>query len=111
MKIGAGLAASFLAMASAALAQSTPATMPADSWLVAPNTNMSAVTPVNGQFAGTWGTDGPWAVIAAWGGGALDTQRSRLVLWGGGHADYYGNELYAFDIPTLTWSRVTDPFV
>jgi hypothetical protein len=85
--------------------------MPPDSWLTVPNSKMSAVTPANGQFAGTWGVDGPWAVIAAWCGGALDTQRNRLVLFGGGHSDYYGNEVYAFDIGTLAWSRLTDPTI
>src|SRR5215831_10640591 len=90
------------------LAQSDPGTMAPDTWLSVPNSHMSTVAPTNGQFAGTWGVGGPANVIAAWCGGALDTQRSRLILWGGGHADYYGNELYAFDIPTLKWSRLTD---
>ena len=27
----------------------------------------------------------------------MDTTRGRLVIWGGGHADYKGNEIYAFD--------------
>jgi hypothetical protein len=92
-------------------AQSTPDTMPANSWLSVPNTKMRSVAPTNGQFAGTWGTGGPANVIAAWCGAALDTKRSRLVLWGGGHADYYGNELYVFDVPALRWTRLTDPFV
>jgi len=92
-------------------AQTTPGTMPADSWLSVPNTPMRSVAPVNGQFAGTWGVGGPGMVIAAWGGGALDTKRGRLILWGGGHADYYGNELYAFDIASLGWTRLTDPTV
>lgn len=88
-----------------------PATMSPDTWMTVPDSKMRSVAPTNGQFAGTWGVGGPGMVIAAWGGGALDTQRSRLILWGGGHADYYGNELYAFDIPTLKWSRLTDPTV
>ena len=92
-------------------AQTTPATMPADSWLSAPDTRMDGVTPANGQFAGTWGVSGPSSVISAWGGGALDTRRGRLVLFGGGHGDYYGNEVYAFDIASLAWSRLTDPTV
>ena len=91
--------------------QTTPSSMPPDSWMAAPNSKMRSVAPTNGQFAGTWGVGGPGMVLAAWGGGALDTKRSRLILWGGGHADYYGNELYAFDIATLTWSRVTDPTI
>jgi hypothetical protein len=93
------------------VAQTTPSSMPADSWMAAPNSKMRSVAPTNGQFAGTWGVGGPGMVIAAWGGGALDTKRSRLILWGGGHADYYGNELYAFDVATLAWSRVTDPTI
>src|SRR5881394_4000718 len=33
-------------------------------------------------------------VISAWGGAIADTSRNRLILWGGGHSDYAGNELY-----------------
>jgi hypothetical protein len=91
--------------------QITPETMSANSWLSVTNTPMGAVAPTYGQFPGTWGVGGPSQVIGAWGGAALDTKRSQLILWGGGHADYYGNELYAFDIPTLSWSRITDPFI
>src|SRR5687767_9547569 len=93
------------------LAQATtPDQMPANTWLSIPNSKMMSVAPTNGQFAGTWGNVGPRAVIGAWGGAALDTERNRLVLWGGGHNDYHGNELYAFDVLTLKWQRLTDPF-
>src|SRR6185503_13312863 len=111
MKSGISLILCLLFAAAAAEAQSDPATMAPDTWLSVPNTHMRTVAPTNGQFAGTWGVGGPAMVLLACGGGALDTKRSRLILWGGGHADYYGNELYAFDIPTMTWSRITDPFV
>jgi hypothetical protein len=30
-----------------------------------------------------------------------------MIVWGGGHADYAGNELYAFDLRTGTWSQIT----
>jgi hypothetical protein len=85
--------------------------MAPDSWLAAPDTPMRIVTPVEGQFEGTWGTQGPAAVITAWSGAALDSGRNRLVLFGGGHTDYFGNELYAFDIDELKWNRLTDPTV
>jgi len=101
----------FTLLAGLWLAQSDPATMPADSWMSVPNTKMSAVTPTEGQFPGTWGVIGPSGVIAAWSGGALDTKRSRLILFGGGHADYGGNELYAFSVGTMTWERMTNPTV
>jgi hypothetical protein len=48
-------------------------------------------------------------VIAPWSGGAYDRKRDRLIVWGGGHGDYAGNEVYVFDLVTLRWSRVSDP--
>ncbi len=56
-----------------------------------------------------WGVIGPRAVTDAWGGAAFDSKRGILVLTGGGHADYGGNEVYHFDIETLKWQRVTEP--
>ena len=49
------------------------------------------------------------ALITAWNGGVMDTERGRLVLWGGGHADYKGNEVYAFDLQSLSWARIWGP--
>jgi hypothetical protein len=48
-------------------------------------------------------------VIGAWSGGIVDTKHNRLIIWGGGHNDYYGNELYAFDLGTLKLVRLNDP--
>jgi hypothetical protein len=84
--------------------------MPANSWLEVPNTKMQTVAPSQAKFPKTWGVCGPASVVSAWSGGALDSKRSRLVLWGGGHADYAGNEVYVFDINKLAWERLTDPF-
>ena len=50
-------------------------------------------------------------VTAAWSGGAFDTRRNRLYLWGGGHHDYYGNEVYALDLTSGSMLRITDPAV
>jgi hypothetical protein len=44
-----------------------------------------------------------------WNSGALDTRRNRLIVWGGGHWGYAGNEVYAFDLPTQKWLRLTEP--
>ena len=55
---------------------------------------------------GVIGCDG---LTAAWNGGVFDRARNRLVLWGGGHRDYLGNEIYVIDLNTLTTSRLTDP--
>jgi hypothetical protein len=48
----------------------------------------------------------------AWNGGIYDTDRDRLVIWGGGGNDYAGNEVYAFGPLTSNtprWERLTDP--
>ena len=37
-------------------------------------------------------------MMSAWSGGLFDTKRNRLVIHGGGHTDYYGNEIYAIDL-------------
>jgi hypothetical protein len=50
-------------------------------------------------------------IIYAWSGGAYDSKREWLLVWGGGHSDYAGNELYAFDLQTLAWTRLTNPSV
>ncbi|MCW8131632.1 MAG: hypothetical protein KIS92_14900 [Planctomycetota bacterium] len=104
--------AAFLTVALAcagALGAESPAEAPANSWIEVPNTKMSAVTPNDKQFPGTWGVCGPRSVVDAWCGAALDTKRSRLILFGGGHADYAGNELYSFDVTKMAWERLTDP--
>jgi len=71
-----------------------------------PNTPMRAVCPPKSEVGGVGDCE---MVVRAWGGGALDTKRNRLILWGGGHNDYWGNELYAFEVATGTWKRLTDP--
>jgi hypothetical protein len=58
----------------------------------------------------------PRKIITAWSSMAWDSNRDQLVLWGGGHANYAGNEVYRFDAADLRWHRaslpsaVIDPF-
>jgi uncharacterized membrane protein YgcG len=78
-------------------------------WYEVPSSRMRAVTPKEGQFAGTWGAEGPAAVINDWSGGTYDTKRDRLIVWGGGHGGYAGDEVYVFDVATLAWKRLDDP--
>ncbi len=35
--------------------------------------------------------------------------RNRLLVWGGGHDDYWGNEMYALDLASLTIKRIVEP--
>ncbi len=46
-------------------------------------------------------------IMSSWSGGVYDSRRERLVIWGGGHLDYDGNELYAFDFNDFKWVQVT----
>lgn len=79
-------------------------------WYEVPSSHLRDVCPPNDLYGG----DYEWHfycrhVIGAWSGGAFDTTRQRLVVWGGGHADYAGNEVYVFDVESLQWSRLNDP--
>lgn len=83
-------------------------------WQDLANTQLKSVCPANSfnginyQFAYYCG-----AVVTAWSGGVADTKRNRLIIWGGGHGDYSGNEVYALNLGTgnsaATMTRLTDP--
>lgn len=55
------------------------------------------------------GGSGPKAVITAWNSAAYDEKRGHLYFIGGGHGDYGGNEVFRFNLSTLTWTRLTLP--
>jgi hypothetical protein len=79
-------------------------------WYAVPNSRIDAVQPdpIPPCYGG--GACGSIrGLIDAWNSGAFDTKRGRLLVWGGGHCDYGGNEIYAFDVNTLKWSRVWGP--
>jgi hypothetical protein len=93
--------------ASAASASESPLdTLKPGEWYEAPDSKLSGsgVWPPRPTPPGN-----PTAVIKSWSGGAYDTKRDRLILHGGGHGDYAGNELYAFDVKTFKWSRPWGP--
>ncbi|MGC1606033.1 MAG: hypothetical protein WA748_10930 [Candidatus Acidiferrum sp.] len=52
-------------------------------------------------------------VIRAWGGAIGDTNSNRLIIWGGGHNNYYGNEIYSLNLTAnpITLTRLKDPTV
>jgi hypothetical protein len=78
-------------------------------WYMVPNSRMSAVDPCPQRNCLYSAIEGQEHVMNGWSGGAYDSKRDRLIVWGGGHSGYAGNEIYAFDINTLSWSRVTEP--
>jgi hypothetical protein len=75
---------------------------------------LQSVCPPKGSGGGTYNTSYDFSfycqnVIRAWSGGVADTKRNRLIMFGGGHTDYYGNEVYALNLSNLTISRLTNP--
>lgn len=50
-----------------------------------------------------------WGGILAYSGATLDAARQQIVLWGGGHNDYFGNQLLRFELATLTWQLEYSP--
>jgi hypothetical protein len=51
----------------------------------------------------------PSKIIKAWSSMAWDPNRRQLIIWGGGHANYAGNDVYRFDVATLRWQRASLP--
>ncbi|MGA8073429.1 MAG: kelch repeat-containing protein [Candidatus Acidiferrales bacterium] len=79
-------------------------------WFEVPDSKLQAACPPN-DFHGTKYAfaSNCSAVVRAWSGGIADTRRNRMILWGGGHSDYAGNEVYAFDLGALRLTRLNDP--
>ena len=78
------------------------AAMPPGSWKELPGTNMADVCPT------PYTAYSCEAVMIAWSGGAFDTLRDRLVVWGGGHADSPYNNVFTFDLASMKWKRWTE---
>jgi hypothetical protein len=47
--------------------------------------------------------------IMAYSGGVFDSEHDVILIFGGGHADYWGNEVCAFDVATLKWKKMYEP--
>jgi hypothetical protein len=101
--------AAALTAAPPGLVRAAAGTLPAPGcWLELAGTPMCKVAPAR-EGHPAWGVIGPRAVTDAWGGAAFDTRRQVLLLHGGGHGDYGGNEVYEFHLTRRAWVRATDP--
>ena len=72
------------------------------------------------QFSDAWvpadlrpmymsGNPTPAKIITAWSSFAWDSNRGNLLLYGGGHANYRGNEVYLWRAATQLWERASLP--
>ncbi|WP_025041016.1 hypothetical protein [Nitrosospira briensis] len=50
-----------------------------------------------------------FAILNAWPSVAWDTEKGNLIVWGGGHANYGGNEIYIWNGQTGQWKRGSLP--
>jgi hypothetical protein len=78
-------------------------------WLEVANSKLAAVLYKGPLADELRGNTGPAGIMSAWGGATFDTNSEALLVWGGGHQDYYGNEVYAFSLKTLQWRRLNEP--
>src|SRR5262252_3481304 len=51
----------------------------------------------------------PSRIIYAWSGFAWDSNRGDLILYGGGHANYGGNDVYRWHSSNFLWERASLP--
>jgi hypothetical protein len=51
----------------------------------------------------------PSRIILAWSSFAWDPNRAQIVLYGGGHANYRGNDTYVWRASTMQWERAALP--
>ncbi len=52
---------------------------------------------------------GPRGIISAYSGFAWDSRRGDLIIYGGGHANYGGNDVYRWRGTTRDWERMSLP--
>ena len=82
------------------------ATTPAGGWVKASTNLYSDAWPTGADAVPNgW----PGAIVRAWSSFAWDSTRGDLMLWGGGHANYAGNEMYVWDGATGDWGRGSLP--
>lgn len=88
-----------------------PRSIPPDTgWWKFPSSHMTPQCPPN-NFGGSGVAfaDLCYKIVDEWGGGTFDSTRNRLLINGGGHGGYPGNEVYALDFDTGIFSRLSDP--
>ncbi len=83
-------------------AQSIPSTT---GWHALSNTKIRSVCPTGLSLGNCSGVTG------AWNSAVFDSTRNRLIIWGGGHSDYLGNEIYALNLNAnpVTMTRLNNP--
>jgi hypothetical protein len=83
--------------------QSVLENLPANTWYQIPGSHLRAAMWNSAELK-------PYPnILTAWNSGAYDPIGRRLLVCGGGMGNYKGNEVYAFSLDSLKWTRLTDP--
>ena len=90
--------------------QSLLASTPEGGWVKANTNSFASSFAITGQggLPAVQSTN-PGTVVAAWSSFAWDSNNHDLLLFGGGHATYMGNEMYVWDGTTGQWGRGSLP--
>ncbi len=119
LAVGLGLTAAQTAVATPRVAPEWVRQIAPGTWAAVSLNTLADVDPARDRDANpfhpgppAWRDNQP-AVTGAWNGGAYASgygSAGALIVAGGGHTDYYGNEVYAFDLASRRWQRLTNPF-
>ncbi len=84
--------------------------MPEGTWKkVNANSFSEAWTPPELRPLNLTSNPPPSKLISAWSSFAWDSNRGDLILYGGGHANYSGNDVYRWRSRNLRWERASLP--
>ena len=84
--------------------------MPGGGWLrVNANRFQDVWTPIDLRPLKVGDPAPPERIILAWSGFGWDSNRGDIILYGGGHANYSGNDVYRWRSTTLSWERASLP--
>ena len=85
-------------------------TLPAGSWAHVNTTPLSSVwTPPDLRPLALGNNPPPSKVLQPWSSVGYDSRRGDILSYGGGHANYAGNDTYRWRSSTLTWERMSYP--
>jgi chitodextrinase len=79
------------------------------SWVQANVNSFSTAFPIGSSAVPSSGLSDPGAVVRAWSSFTWDSNRGNLLLFGGGHYNYIGNEMYVWNGATGLWTRGSLP--
>jgi hypothetical protein len=107
--VTAGFPAQISAATSFERLSSLLAATPEGGWVKASTNHYSDAWPTGADAVQLDSYKFPGAIVKSWSSFAWDSSGGKLMLWGGGHANYVGNEMYLWDGATGKWERGSLP--